>query len=104
VTAQAGLQWGFRFWDGTTAPTESRQAALVAAARFVPGAIEIVHRDTHDAPWTRDRHQPHTPDQRMDQLARHIDRLGRLNDWRGTRLVDLGEHPNPPRNTDETAA
>jgi hypothetical protein len=97
-------QWGYRFWDGGVVPAASRVDAHVAAAQFNPGAIEIVHRDTDDAPWTRDEHQPHTHHQRMNQLADHIDRLSRLNDWRGTRLVDLGVHPNPPRDNDETRA
>ena len=56
-----------------------------------------MHRDGPDAEWVRDEQQPHTPTQRLDQLADHIAWLRRINDWRGQRLVEVGEYPNPPR-------
>jgi hypothetical protein len=97
VTGHATREWGHRFWDGGAAPDESREAALQLAARFKPGRVEIVHRDGPDAEWQRADYQPHTPSERIDALADHIAFLRALNDWRGTRLVELGEYPNPPK-------
>lgn len=90
-------EWGHRFVDGTGGPDDSREAALELATRFVPGFVEIVHRAGPDAEWVRDDYQPHVPSERLDQMAAHIASLRRSNDWRGHRLVELGEHPNPPR-------
>jgi hypothetical protein len=92
-----GREWGRRFWDGTAGPEESRQSALATAARFKPGYVELVHRDGPDAEWVRAADQPHTAAERIDALADHVEFLRQINHWRGQRLVELGEHPNPPK-------
>jgi hypothetical protein len=97
MTEHTAREWGHRYWDGSAAPDESREAALELAARFKPGCVEIVHRDVPDGEWQRASFQPHTPSQRLDALADYIELLREMNDWRGTRLVELGEHPNPPK-------
>lgn len=90
-------EWGHRHVDGTVTRVESRAAALEAAARYAPGFVELVHRARPEADWVRATVQPHTPRQRLNQLAKHIEKLRRISDWRGTRLAALGEDPNPPR-------
>jgi hypothetical protein len=94
---ETAREWGHRFVDGTAGPDESREAALERAARFKPGFVEIVHRDRPDAEWQRADYQPHVPSERLDRLADHVARIRALNDWRGQRLVELGQHPNPPK-------
>jgi len=90
-------EWGHRFVDGTAGHDDSREAALASAAKFTPGFVEIVHRDGPDGEWVRDGYQPHVPSERIDALAVHVAFLRELNNWRGTRLVELGQHPNPPK-------
>jgi hypothetical protein len=97
----AGIEFGHRFWDGSAGPEESRESAAAFAARFKPGFVEIVYRESPDASWVRDIDQPHTPDGRIDALADLIENLRHLVDWRGKRLVELGAHPNPPPETPE---
>lgn len=102
VTA-AAREWGHRFVDGTAGPDESRDAAARTVARFAFGLAEIVYRDSPDGPWVRDGYQPHVPGERIDALADFVAPLRRSNDWRGHRLVELGEHPNPPHDWQSVA-
>lgn len=88
-------EYGHRFWDGSAAPDESRDAALEYARRFNAGSVEIVWRTGPDEPWVRDRDQPHSPDERIDALAGALKAEAELSLWRATRLTDLGLSPNP---------
>lgn len=88
-------EYGHRFADGSGSADESREAVLTLAARFQPGFVEVVFRDGPDEPWQRDGDQPHTPDERMDQLAEFARTMGHLADWRGQKLVDLGLASTP---------
>lgn len=97
----AGIEWGHRFvFDGSAGPDESRRAALALAARFKPGYVEIVWREGPDSPWVRDHDQPHHVSVLIAELERARDVHRELADWRGTRLVEVGEHPNPPKEND----
>lgn len=97
MSGVAAVEFGHRFWDGTAGPDEDLSAALTFALKFKPGCVEVVFRDGPDERWQRHDVQPHAPEQRMDALADHIRILTELNNWRGNRLVEVGEHPNPPR-------
>jgi hypothetical protein len=88
-------EYGHRFCDGSTGPDESRDAALDTARGFKPGFVEVVYRDGPDDPWQRDPEQPHTADERMDELARFAKAMGDLAGWRGQKLLEFGLASTP---------
>lgn len=88
-------EFGHRFWDGTVGRDESREAAYGQAARFKPGAVEVVLRPGPDSPWKRDLVQPHTLEERFAALFEARREAEELSTWRAQKLTDLGLSPNP---------
>ena len=88
-------EYGHRFADGSARPEASRDAALATVARFKPGFVEIVYRDSPDGPWKRDDVQPHTLEERFDAIFDFLRERDELSLWRGTKLTELGLSPNP---------